>query len=250
MAFSLQDKTVFITGANRGIGQGFVTTLLEGGVKRIYACARNPDDLDKLVAMNPQVIEAIQLDITDSQQIIQTTAGIASLDILINNAGIVNGVLSSDENAAAIARAEMEVHLFGPMQLTQALLPLLKNADQAAIINISSIAGISNFPSIGPYSVSKAAMHSYTQGLRADLSQTGIRVIGVYPGPHDTRMSEDMEMEKPAPDNVAIKTFAGLEQGEDSIFPDDFSSGMYATFLEHPQKLEQLFTEMTQTEEA
>ena len=123
-------------------------------------------------------------------------------------------------------------------------IPLLKQSEDAVIINISSIAALSNFPSIGTYSISKAAMHSYTEGLRADLTTEGISVVGVYPGPTDTRMAAAMEMDKPAPITVAEKTFVSLDAGEFDVFPDDFAKTMYATFLSSPKKLAQAFAEM------
>jgi short-subunit dehydrogenase len=112
------------------------------------------------------------------------------------------------------------------------------------VINISSIAGISNFPVIAPYSATKAAMHSFTQGLRANLAADGIKVVGVYPGPIDTRMADGWDMEKAQPLQVAQRTFESLVKGEMDVFPDDFSKQMYAAFLQHPHELEKMFSEM------
>lgn len=139
---------------------------------------------------------------------------------------------------------EMETNFFGPLQVSLALIPLLKQSTQAAIVNLSSIAGISNFPALGPYSASKAAVHSFTQGLRAELMSDGIQVVGVYPGPIDTRMAEGMEMPKPQPEQVAQKTFEALAEGAVDVLPDDFSEQMYATYLQHPHQLEKAFSEM------
>ena len=244
MSFEMKGKTVLITGANRGIGAGFVSTLLAAGVKTIYAAARNVDNLTELVQLNPGVIKPIQLDITNPAQIKAVCDHITSLDILINNAGIIDPALCSAENATELARKEMEVNLFGPMQLTSGLLPALKQSKQALIVNISSIAAIANFPSIGTYSISKAAMHSYSEGLRADLNKEGIIVMCVYPGPTDTRMAAGMEMDKPQPITVAQKTLISLDAGEYDVFPDDFAKEMYRTFLTSPQKLAAVFAEM------
>lgn len=245
MSFSVKDKVVLVTGANRGIGEGFVNVLLEQGAKTIYAAARDLNNLESVVALNPDVIRPIQLDVTNGEQIQQVGESVPELDVLINNAGIASGVYTTEPTAIDVARQEMEVNLFGPMALTQVLLAKLKRSKQAAIINISSIAGISNFPSLGPYSATKAAFHSYTQGLRADLLGTDIQVLGVYPGPIDTRLAEGVDMDKPAPEQVAIKTLESLNNGDSDVFPDDFSTQMYSTFLEKPQKLEAFFAEMT-----
>ncbi len=244
-AFTVKDKIALVTGANRGIGEGFVKVLLEQGASKIYAAARDLDNLRPIVALNPTVIIPILLDVTNSAHIKNLHSSIPALDILVNNAGIANACNSTSENAVEISRLEMETNLFGPMQITLNLLPLLKKSKDAAIVNLSSIAGISNFPTLGPYSATKAAMHSYTQGLRAELVDTNIQVVGVYPGPIDTRMAAGMDMDKPKPEQVAERTFAALAKGENDVLPDDFSEQMYAAFLEHPHNLESVFSEMT-----
>lgn len=242
--FTIKDKVALVTGANRGIGEAYVQYLLNAGVKTIYAAARDLENLKPLVATNPDVIKPILLDVTNTTHIKNLTDQISSLDILINNAGVANACLSTADNALEIARTEMETNYFGPLQITLALLPLLKQSEDALIINVSSIAGISSFPSLGPYSSSKAAVHSLTQGLRAELSSDKFHVLGVYPGPIDTRMAEGMEMEKPKPSQVAERTFKSLNNGNVDVLPDDFSEQMYAAFLNHPHELEKAFSQM------
>ena len=244
MSFTLNGKVALVTGANRGIGEGFVQTLLKAGASTIYAAARDVKSLAAVVALNPEVVKAVQLNVTNAEQIQALVDQIPALDILVNNAGIIDPALSSALNATEFARQEMEVNLFGPMQLTSLLIPKLKLSTQGAIINISSIAGISNFPSVGTYSISKAAMHSYSEGLRADLAKEGIAVMCIYPGPTDTRMAAGMAMDKPAPISVSEKAFAALSQGQLEVFPDDFAKQMYATFLEQPKKLAETFAAM------
>lgn len=244
MSFKLNGKVVLVTGANRGIGEGFVQTLLAAGVSKIYAAARERESLAAIVKLNPEVIQAVTLDVTQAEQIHALADQIPELDILINNAGIIDSALSSALDATEFARQEMEVNLFGPMQLTSLLIPKLKQSSQAAIINISSIAAISNFPSIGTYSISKAAMHSYSEGLRADLAKDNISVVCVYPGPTDTRMAAGMEMDKPSAASVSENVFKSLSAGQMEVFPDDFAKQMHATFLDNPQKLAQTFAAM------
>ena len=242
--FDMKDKIALVTGSNRGIGEAYVKFLVKSGAKKIYAAARDLDNLKPLIAQYPEVIEAVLLDITNAEHVKALLKQIGQLDILINNAGIANACHSTSDNALEIARLEMETNFFGPLQVTLALLPLLKQSKQAAIVNVSSIAGISNFPMLGPYSASKAAVHSFTQGLRAELITDAISVVGVYPGPIDTRMAEGMEMDKPKPEQVAQKTFEALSEGRVDVLPDDFSEQMYATFLQHPHQLEEAFAQM------
>jgi NAD(P)-dependent dehydrogenase (short-subunit alcohol dehydrogenase family) len=244
MSFKLSGKIALVTGANRGIGEGFVQTLLAAGASKIYAAARELESLSNLVALNPEVIIPLRLDVTKSGQITQVAADIPQLDILVNNAGIIDPALSSAIDATEFARQEMEVNLFGPMQLTSLLIEKLKCSQQGAIINISSIAAISNFPSIGTYSISKSAMQSYSQGLRADLKADNVQVMCVYPGPTDTRMAAGMEMEKPSAASVSEISFAALNENQLDVFPDNFAKQMYATFLDSPEKLAQAFAAM------
>ncbi|MEE9494742.1 MAG: SDR family oxidoreductase [Gammaproteobacteria bacterium] len=242
--FEFKGKIALVTGANRGIGEGYVRTLLNAGVKKVYAGARDLDNLSALIEQFPGKIEPVLLEVTSAEHIKALAEQIDSLDILVNNAGIADASGFIAANSVEVARQEMEVNYFAPLQITQAMLPLLRQSGQALIINISSIAGIANLPSIGPYSATKAAMHSYTQGLRAELKTDGIQVIGVYPGPIDTRMAEGFEMDKPKPEQVAIKTLEALEDEKIDVFPDDFSVHMYGLFLQHPHNLETAFSEM------
>ena len=242
--FEFRDKIALVTGSNRGIGEAYVHGLIDVGVKKVYAAARNLDNLKPLLEYYPDKIEPVLLDVTNSQHIKNLKNQISSLDILINNAGIANASGFISANTLEIARKEMEINYFAPLQITQTVLSTLKKSKQALIINMSSIAGIANLPSIGPYSATKAAMHSYTQGLRAELANDGIRVIGVYPGPIDTRMAEGFDMEKPMPELVVSKTFEAVSEQKSDVFPDDFSLQMYGQFLEHPHQLEQAFANM------
>lgn len=244
MSYSIRGKTALVTGANRGIGEALVKALLAQGAKRIYAAGRSLENLAPLVSLAPTVIVPVQLDVTNALDIANTARLISELDVLINNAGIATGSTFSGETSLSIAIDEMATNYFGPINLTHALLPVLHKSSGAAVINISSIAGISNFPTLGPYSASKAAVHSFTQGLRAELRKTNIAVVGVYPGPVDTDMTRDFEMDKAAPADVAATILSGLENGIEDVFPDAFSQQMYQVFTTSPKQLEQQFGAM------
>ncbi|MCY4045096.1 MAG: SDR family NAD(P)-dependent oxidoreductase [Cellvibrionales bacterium] len=241
--FSLKGKTVLITGANRGIGEGFVRAFAEQGAKKIYVCARDLSNLDELVNTFGNILQPLHLVLEDYSTIDSVVSKVDELDVLINNAGIISMTTCSSPDALELLESEMRVNLYGPVKLTNALMPTLKQSQEAAIINVSSIAGMANFPSIGTYSMTKAAMNSYSQGLRADLLNTSVRVINVSPGPHDTRLAEGNPMDKPAPINVASKTIKALESGANHVFPDAFSEQMFQIFLDHPEHLEKTFIE-------
>lgn len=244
LKFDVTGKTALVTGANRGIGKAFVESLVQRGARKVYAGVRDPASFAELAAINKKIVEPMQLDVTHSDHILTLASQLPTLDLLVNNAGIANACYSSDITASQIARTEMNTNYFGPLDLILALLPALKKS-KGAIVNISSIAGISNFPSLGPYSATKAALHSLTQGLRAELHSHGILVAGVYPGPIDTRMTEHFELEKAPPIQVADHTLDAIRKGLVDIFPDAFAVHMHEVFLQDPKQLEQQFAEMT-----
>lgn len=240
----VRNKVILITGANRGIGKAYVEAFLNQGVTKIYAGARDLENLKEVTALNPDIIVPVQLDITNDEHIKKVAEQASDLDILVNNAGIVQGAGFTSEKTLEIARSEMETNYFGTLHLVHALLPHLKAKGQSAIVNVSSIAGISNFPMLGTYSATKSAVHSLTQGIRAELSQDGVLVLGVYPGPIETRLTEGFEMDKAPTSQVAEETLAALEQGVEDVFPDDFAKGMYDAFLKSPKALEKQFAQM------
>lgn len=236
--FALAGKAALVTGANRGIGAALVEALAAAGVKKIYATARNITSLQPLTLRYPELVEPVLLDVTNPAHIAAVAEQIPALDILINNAGIASACNLTSANTLETARREMETNLFGPLQLTPALLPLLRQSGQAAIINVASIVSFSNFPNVASYSISKAAVHSYTQGLRSELAEDGILVVGVYPGPVDTDMTAEWDMVKTSPAQLANNILQALGKGEIYVFPDDTSTQLYAQFQQDPLAFE------------
>ncbi len=91
---------------------------------------------------------------------------------------------------------------------------------------------------LATYSASKAAMHSLTQASRAVLAAQGTSVLGVYPGPVDTDMAKDLDMDKTSPQDVATAILDGIESETKNIFPDPFAVGFGAQFEDSPRALE------------
>jgi short-subunit dehydrogenase len=122
----------------------------------------------------------------------------------------------------------MNTNYFGTLSMVRAFAPILKSNDGGAIINMMSVVAVANAPVFSSYSASKAALHSLTQGIRAELSQQGTQVIGVYSGPVDTAMAEGVPMEKVAPIEVAKAALQAVEQGVDDVYPDPVSQNIFA----------------------
>jgi NAD(P)-dependent dehydrogenase (short-subunit alcohol dehydrogenase family) len=213
---TIEGRSVLVTGANRGIGRALVQEALRQGASRVYAAARQPQaDLDERVT-------PLTLDVTDSEQIRQAAASVPSLDILINNAG---WALADDLSDRDVLERHLAVNLFGTWSVSQAFLPSLARS-RGAIVNNLSVAAFAAVPVLPAYSVSKAAAFSLSQSMRALLNAQGVGVHVVLPGPVDTDMSRDLQIPKASPESVARAILAGLERGEEEIFPDPLSQTM------------------------
>lgn len=240
MSASYAHLHVLLTGANRGIGRALLDELLERGVACVYAAVRDPGSLEGHAEFGRRV-RVLPLDLNRPELIAAIPAQLPQLDLLINNAGTATASGYLSPGAAELAQAEMQTNYLGPLQLTQALVPLLRQSKAGGIINVSSIAGLANFPLIGPYSASKAALHFFTQGLRKELADSSVQVLGVYPGPVDTRMAAGMDMAKAQPADVARQILDAWQHSEDEVYPDGFSQAMVQIFREEPRALERAF---------
>jgi len=209
MNTALTDKTVLVTGANRGIGQALVAEALSRGVRRVYAGTRLP------ISHTDERVVPLALDITDRGQIEAAAGVVEGLDMLVNNAGVA---LYDDLSNRATLEEHLAVNLFGPYDMVEAFLPALA-ASSGSVVNVLSIASLVALPIIPSYSVSKAATFSLTQNLRPLLAPRGISVHAVLVGPTDTEMSRGFEVPKVSPQYTAAAIFDGVEAGDEEIFP-------------------------------
>ena len=213
---SVADKTILVTGANRGIGQALVEEALRRGAARVYAGTRQPlDHVDGRVT-------PLVLDITKEAQIQKAMARVASLDILINNAGVAP---YDDLTDRGILEEALRVNFFGPYAVTQACLPLLTRS-RGNIVNNVSLMALAPLPLTPSYAISKAAFFNMTQSLRALLAGQGVTVHAVLTGPTDTDMTRGFEIPKATRESVAGAIFDGVENGEEDIFPDPMSDSI------------------------
>ena len=216
---TLEDKTILVTGANRGIGQALVAEALARGARRVYAGTRQP------LAHPDDRVTPLSLDITSAEQIKAAVAQVEVLDILVNNAGIA---LPDDLSDPAVLERHLAVNLFGTYAVTRAFLPAVTRS-RGAVVNILSVNALAPLPFIIPaYSASKAAAFSLTQSLRALAAGDGVAVHAVLPGPVDTDMLRGSDVPKASPALVARAVFDGVADGEEEIFPDPASSPMAA----------------------
>jgi NAD(P)-dependent dehydrogenase (short-subunit alcohol dehydrogenase family) len=211
-----ENKTVLITGANRGIGKALVNEALRRGAARVYAGTRSAPQI------SDERVMPLTLDVTNPAHIQRAVEKVVSLDILINNAGVF---LQDDLSDRAGLDRNLAVNLFGTHGVSMAFLPLVARS-QGAIVNVLSLSGLASVPFSPAYSISKAATFSLTQSLRALWAGRGVKVHAVLAGPVDTDMTRDLDIPKTSPELVARGIFDGLEKGEEEIFPDPMSQSI------------------------
>ncbi|TAK73641.1 MAG: SDR family NAD(P)-dependent oxidoreductase [Gammaproteobacteria bacterium] len=177
------EKSILITGCSTGIGLCAAILLKQRGY-RVFASARKAADVEKLRA---QGFESILLDVNDStsiqqavEQILALTGG--KLDALFNNAGYLQAGAVEDLTRE-MDRAQFETNVFGAMELTRRVLPVMRKQGYGRIIQNSSILGIITLPYYGAYNASKFALEGYSHTLRQELRGTGIHVSIINPGP-------------------------------------------------------------------
>ncbi len=213
---TITNKSVLVTGANRGIGQALVAEALARGAGKVYAGSRQP------LAHPDERVTPLRLDVTDTVQINAAADQVGSLDLLVNNAG----VFAPDDlgDRAALDR-HLAVNFFGTYAMTQAFLPMLARS-RGTVVNNVSLAALAPVPLTPAYSISKAAAFNLTQSLRVLLAARGVRVHAVLAGPVDTEMMRGLDIPKASPRSVARAIFDAVDNGEEDIFPDPLSASV------------------------
>lgn len=183
-----QSRVWFITGASRGLGRQWAVAALDRG-DRVAATARDTAALTDLAGRYGDAFAPVTLDVTDRAACfaaVETAHDrFGHLDVVVNNAGYGQyGFV--EELSEAEARAQMDTNFFGPLWVTQAALPYLRDRRGGHIIEVSSIGGVLAFPNLGIYHASKWALEGMTQALAGEVEPFGIRVTLVEPGGFDT----------------------------------------------------------------
>ncbi|SDR97787.1 NADP-dependent 3-hydroxy acid dehydrogenase YdfG [Nocardioides scoriae] len=184
-------KVWFITGASKGFGREWAEAALERG-DSVAATARRPETLDALVATHGDRVLPLQLDVTDREAgraaVRRAAEHFGRLDVVVNNAGYGHfGMV--EELTEAEVRAQLETNFFGALWVTQAALPIMREQGSGHVIQVSSIGGISAFPTVGAYHASKWALEGLTQSLAQEVAGFGIHVTLVEPGGFTTDWS-------------------------------------------------------------
>jgi NAD(P)-dependent dehydrogenase (short-subunit alcohol dehydrogenase family) len=176
-------KTIFITGASRGLGKIWAEAFLQQGYK-VAATARNTDSLKDLVQRFGDAILPIQLDVNNRNAcfaaVKQANQHFGAIDVLINNAGY--GLFGAiEETSEQEARAQIETNVFGLLWVTQAVLPVMRKQASGHIIQVSSALGLVTAPTLGIYNASKFAVEGLSETLATEVKDFGINVTIVEP---------------------------------------------------------------------
>jgi uncharacterized oxidoreductase len=216
----LTGNTIFITGGGSGIGRGLAEALHAQGNTVIIA-GRRKAALAEVLAAHPGM-SAIELDVADPASIqraaTQVIAEHPDLNVLINNAGIMEADNAGGRLDDARLEATIDTNLVGPMRLTSALIEHLKTRPNAVVAYTSSVLGFTPLALAAVYSATKAALHSYALSQRFLLKNAGVRVLEIAPPWVRTALMNSREAEAAMPlDQFIAETLEVLKSGADEV---------------------------------
>jgi NAD(P)-dependent dehydrogenase (short-subunit alcohol dehydrogenase family) len=177
-------KVWFITGSSRGLGRALTEAVLAKG-DQVAATARQPQQLNDLVAKYPQQILPLQLDVTNKKEITaaveQAVKHFGRIDVLVNNAGF--GVVGAAEAFTdEQVRSQLETNLYAPIEVTRVVLPYMRKQRSGRILQISSVGGRAGNPGVSVYQAAKFGLSGFTEALSKEVAPLGIKVTSVEPG--------------------------------------------------------------------
>ena len=211
----LEGKNVLITGGTRGIGKCMIQELIKGGVSKIAVIARDKENLKKLSQEFEEVkFLKITGDVANIEVLREAVARIEDkwghLDILINNAGIVSAGPLEDIQDEDVYD-QVAINFTAVLLLTKYCIPLLKSAEEGAILNISSGLGLIGMPFYSVYGSTKAAIRQFSDSMRRELAPFNISVTCAFPTATDTDMMQKFKGRKmDSPEFVAESSIQGM----------------------------------------
>lgn len=213
----LDNATVLITGANRGIGLAFAKAALARGARKVYAGVRKPAGIT-LPGITP-----IQLDVTSPSDVAAAAQAAGDVTLVINNAGIaeIGGPLAND--AEDSLRRLLDVNLLGTLRVSRAFAPVLARNGGGALLNVASIASWISNPLLANYAVSKSAVWSLSNALRNDLRAQQTQVTTLHMAFVDTDLTKGLDAPKSTPEAIVARAFDALEAGADEVLADEMT---------------------------
>lgn len=230
--------TALVTGANRGIGEGFVEELLAHGARRIYVAARSLADAEAAAAREARLVP-VQLDVTRPEEVAAAAGRCGDVNLLVNNAGVffLGTTLLGAESEREM-RDAIEVNYLGPVRMIRAFAPVLQANGGGAVVNVLSAGGIVAVPSMGGYSPSKFAMRAAGDCLRPELAKQGTTLHALIVGSVDTRMAKHVTwQEKSSPRDIGKAGILAVEHNIEEHDTDQHAVSVRAFLARDPATL-------------
>lgn len=211
----IENATVLVTGANRGLGLAFTRELLARGARKVYAGARDP------ATVKQAGVEAIRLDVTKPEEIAAAAAQARDVNLVINNAGVaqVGGFLDAGSEEAA--RRQFETNFYGMLRMSQSFAPVLKANGGGGLLNVLSIVSWINGGQLAAYAATKSAAWSLTNSLRHELAAQHTQVTALHMAFVDTDLARGLEGPKSSAEDIVKSALDGFEAGLDEVLGDD-----------------------------
>lgn len=222
----IKDSIILITGASGGIGSALLVECVKRGAKKIYATDLNINNLCALQNQYPDIVIPVVLDVVDLNSVIECHESCADTEILFNNAGVEFAARFTDKKSLKSGQLEMAVNYYGMHNLCVTFWESLCAKKSACIVNMLSVASFTLILKLSTYCASKSAAHFLTQALRRESHGTNLSVYGVYPGYVDTQMTQNINVEKATPQQIAFETCDDIEKGILDIFPDKMAKDL------------------------
>jgi NAD(P)-dependent dehydrogenase (short-subunit alcohol dehydrogenase family) len=184
------DRVWVVTGANSGFGRAFTEAAIASG-DVVVAAVRRPQTMSSLQEEHPDRLDVVQFDVTDTANaagfVDAAAARHGRIDVLVNNAGRAH-VGAAEDTSLEELRDLFQVHFFGAVELTRAVLPHMRGAGAGAIVQLSSMGGQMSFAGFSAYSATKFALEGWSEALADEVREYGIDVLIVEPGAFRTSL--------------------------------------------------------------
>ena len=209
----IKEKVVVVTGAGSGMGRELTLELVRRGSK-VAAIDMRQETLNETAKLAGKNVETFLLDVTNRAEVAAIPAKVSSkmgeVDVLINNAGIIQPFVKINDLTFEQAEKVMNVNFYGPFAMIKAFLPGLLTRPAAHILNVSSMGAYAPVPGQSVYGASKAAVKLLTEGLRSELLGTNVGVTVVFPGAVATNISTNSGLAMPANADAQNSQFKSL----------------------------------------
>ena len=211
----IENATVLVTGANRGLGLVFTRELLARGARKVYAGARDP------ATITQSGVQPLRLDVTNPADVAAAAELASDVTLVINNAGIAQagGFLASDSED--VTRRIFETNFFAMLRMSKAFAPILKANGGGALLNVLSVVSWVNSGMLAAYAASKSAAWSLTNALRNELAEQKTQVMALHMGFVDTDLARGFDAPKSSAEEIVKLALDGLESVLDEVLADE-----------------------------